>query len=99
MGKQWIFNLYTKHIFYSNIILPEFRQQQRCMKKCIFAKNLKKMGRKSKFDSAFKTKVALDTLKRKETQMELAKKYGIAQKQITEWKREFIEKSGTVLAD
>lgn len=57
------------------------------------------MGRKSKFDSAFKTKVALDTLKRKETQMELAKKYGIAQKQITEWKREFIEKSGTVLAD
>ncbi|MCQ2217339.1 MAG: hypothetical protein MJZ33_02500 [Paludibacteraceae bacterium] len=38
------------------------------------------MGRKSKFDSAFKTKVVLDTLKGKETLSELAK--GIAYKSV-----------------
>ena len=57
------------------------------------------MGRKSKFDSAFKTKVVLDALKEKETLSELAKKYGIAHKQITDWKREFLEKSGSVFGD
>ena len=51
------------------------------------------MGRKSKFDSAFKTKVVPDALREKETLSELAKKYGIAPKQITEWKREFMKKS------
>lgn len=57
------------------------------------------MGRKSKFDSAFKTKVFLDALKEKETLSELAKKYGIAPKQITEWKRECLEKSGSVFGE
>ena len=57
------------------------------------------MGRKSKFDASFKTKVVLDALKEKETLSELSKKYGIAPKQITDWKREFLEKSGTVFGD
>ena len=57
------------------------------------------MGRKSKFDSAFKTKVVLDALKKKETLSELAKKYGIAPKQITDWEKEFLEKSGSVFGE
>lgn len=57
------------------------------------------MGRKSKFDSSFKTKVVLDALKEKETLSELAQKYGIAPKQITDWKNEFLEKSSSVFDD
>ena len=59
----------------------------------------KSMGRKSMFDSAFKTKVVLDALKEKETLSELAKKYGVAPKQITDWKKEFLEKSGSVFGE
>jgi len=54
------------------------------------------MGRKSKFESSFKTKVVLDALKERETLSELAKKYGVAPKQITNWKKEFLEKSEMV---
>ena len=57
------------------------------------------MGRKSKFDSAFKPKVVLDALKEKETRSELAKKYGVAPKQITDWEKEFLEKSGSVFGE
>ncbi|MCR5569670.1 MAG: transposase [Paludibacteraceae bacterium] len=57
------------------------------------------MGRRSKFDSAFKTKVVLDALKEKETLSELVKKYGVAPKQITDWKKEFLEKSGSVFGE
>jgi len=38
-------------------------------------------------------------LKEKETLSELAKKYGVAPKQITDWKKEFLEKSGSVFDD
>ncbi|MBR6105663.1 MAG: helix-turn-helix domain-containing protein [Paludibacteraceae bacterium] len=38
-------------------------------------------------------------MKEKETLSELAKKYGIAPKQITDWKKEFLEKSGSVFDD
>ena len=54
------------------------------------------MGRNSKFESSFKTKVVLDALKERETLSELAKKYGVAPKQITRWKKEFLEKSDMV---
>ena len=57
------------------------------------------MGRKSKFDSSYKTKVVLEALKEKETLAELAKKYGIAPKQITDWKKEFLDKSSSVFDD
>ena len=56
------------------------------------------MGKKASF-TAFKTKVVLDALKEKETLSELAKKYGIAPKQITDWKKEFLEKSGSVFGE
>jgi len=36
------------------------------------------MGRPSKFDSAFKAKVALEALQEKETLLSLSKKYGVA---------------------
>lgn len=57
------------------------------------------MGRKGKFDASFKTKVVLDALREKETLSELAKKYGVAPKQITDWKKEFLEKSASVFED
>ena len=57
---------------------------------------MEEMGRKSKYDSTFKTKVVLDAMKESETLSDLAKKYEIAPKQITEWRKEFMEKSGIV---
>lgn len=56
------------------------------------------MGKKASF-TAFKTKVVLDALKEKETLSELAKKYGVAPKQITDWEKEFLEKSGSVFGE
>lgn len=56
------------------------------------------MGRKSKFEASFKTKVVLEALKEKETLSALAKKYGIAPKQITDWKKEFLEKSEIIFS-
>ena len=38
----------------------------------------------------------MDALKERETLSELAKKYGVAPKQITSWKKEFLEKSDMV---
>ena len=56
---------------------------------------MEEMGR-TKHDSTFKTKVVLDAMKESETLSDLAKKYEIAPKQITEWRKEFMEKSGIV---
>ena len=49
-----------------------------------------------KFSAAFKTKVALEAIKEKETLQELSSKFGIHQNQITEWKREFLDRSEDV---
>ena len=48
------------------------------------------MGRMSKFTSAFKAKVAIEAIKEKETVAELAKRYEVSPKKITEWKDEFL---------
>lgn len=56
------------------------------------------MGRKSKFEASFKTKVVLEALKEKDTLSALAKKYGIAPKQIADWKQEFLEKSEIIFS-
>ena len=49
-----------------------------------------------KFSTAFKTKVALEAIKEKETLQELSSKFGIHQNQITKWKRQFLDRSEDV---
>ena len=44
-----------------------------------------------KFSAAFKTKVALEAIKEKETVQQLASKFEVHPNQITQWKREFLE--------
>lgn len=49
-----------------------------------------------KFTSEFKKKVVLEALKERSSIQELAIKYEIHPQQITDWKRQFIEKSNFV---
>lgn len=49
------------------------------------------MGRKSKYTSAFKAKVAVEAIKEKETVAVLAKRYDVSPSKITEWKDEFLK--------
>lgn len=51
------------------------------------------MGRPSKFDSAFKAKVAIEALQEKEPLAVLAKKYNVAPSVITSWKEELLQNS------
>jgi transposase-like protein len=44
-----------------------------------------------RFSAAFKTKVALEAIKEKETLQQLASKFEVHPNQITQWKREFLE--------
>jgi transposase-like protein len=44
-----------------------------------------------KFSASFKAKVAVESLKERETLSELAKRYEIHPNQITQWKREFLK--------
>lgn len=44
-----------------------------------------------KFTTAFKTKVALEALKERETLSELANRFEIHPNQISQWKREFLD--------
>ncbi len=46
-----------------------------------------------KFSSEFKTKVVLEALKERQTLSELASLFGVHPQQITNWKKEFLEKS------
>jgi transposase len=54
------------------------------------------MAKRIKFTSAFKTKVVLAALKEQLTMAELAQKYQVHPNQISQWKREFLDKSETV---
>lgn len=49
-----------------------------------------------KHTSKFKTKVVLDALKEKHTMAELAQNHGLNPQQITNWKREFLDKADSV---
>jgi transposase len=61
------------------------------MKNAIFvADHKKEMGRMSKFTAAFKAKVAIETIKEKETVQELARRFGVSPSKVTEWKDEFL---------
>jgi len=45
---------------------------------------------RKKFTSKFKTKVALEAIKERESLSVLAQKYDVIPQQITNWKREFL---------
>ena len=49
-----------------------------------------------KHTSEFKTKVVLDALKENQTLAELAQKHDLTPQQISNWKREFLNKADTV---
>ena len=44
-----------------------------------------------KFSASFKTKVALEAIKERQTTQELAAKFEVHSTQITKWKREFLK--------
>ena len=44
------------------------------------------MGRLSKYDSAFKDKVAMEAMKERESLSELAKRFNVSPTKITQWK-------------
>ena len=46
-----------------------------------------------KFSSSFKVKVALAALKEQETLQELALRFKVSANQISDWKKEFLERS------
>ena len=49
-----------------------------------------------KFTGAFKAKVAIETLKERETLAELSKRFEVHPNMISKWKQEFLEKSAEV---
>lgn len=49
------------------------------------------MGRLSKYDSAFKAKVAMEAMKERESLSELAKRFNVSPTKITQWKEEFMQ--------
>ncbi|RDD30472.1 hypothetical protein CR161_06965 [Prosthecochloris sp. ZM] len=51
-----------------------------------------------KFSAEFKTKVVLEALSERLTLTELAQKHEIHPNQITQWKREFLEKASDVFS-
>jgi len=51
-----------------------------------------------KFSAEFKTKIALEALSERLTLTELAQKHEIHPNQITQWKREFLEKASGVFS-
>lgn len=54
------------------------------------------MATRRKFTSSFKTKVVLTALKEQSTMAELAQKFEVHPNQISQWKREFLDKSELV---
>ena len=52
--------------------------------------------KRRKFSSKFKTKVVLEALSERYTIQELARKYEIHPTQISNWKRQFLDKAETV---
>lgn len=49
-----------------------------------------------KFSSEFKAKVAIEALKERYTLAQLAERFELHPNQISQWKQEFIERSGSI---
>lgn len=56
------------------------------------------MKSKRKFTPEFKSKVALEALKERESVTELAKKYELHPNQINDWKKEFMANAAVVFS-
>ena len=56
------------------------------------------MKSKRKFTPEFKSKVALEALKERESVTELAKKFELHHNQINDWKREFTSNASVVFS-
>jgi len=55
------------------------------------------MSRKRRnFSSSFKAKVAIESIKERDTLTELSKKFDLHPNQISNWKKEFLEQSSSV---
>jgi transposase-like protein len=54
------------------------------------------MKSRRKFTASFKSKVALEAIRERDTLSALGSKYELSQEQISKWKREFLEKSELV---
>ena len=52
--------------------------------------------KRRKFSGAFKAKVAIETLKERETLAELSKRFEVHPNMISKWKQEFLERSGEI---
>ena len=50
-------------------------------------------AKRQKHSGSFKAKVAIEAIQERETLAELSKKYGIHPNQITQWKKEFLERA------
>ncbi len=57
---------------------------------------MSKQNKRRIFDGNFKAKVALEAIQEKLTLAELASKYDVFPTQISDWKKEFIAKAGTI---
>lgn len=53
-------------------------------------------GKRRKFSSAFKAKVAIEALKERESLAELSKRFEVHANMISKWKQDFIENSSAV---
>lgn len=51
------------------------------------------MGRRSKFDPAFKAKVSIEAIKEQKTLNELGKEFELSPPKIAAWKAEFLQNS------
>ena len=54
------------------------------------------MQKRRQFSAEFKAKVAIEALKEQQTLQELAHKYEVHPNQISSWKQEFLQNSGSV---
>jgi transposase len=57
------------------------------------------MKSRRKFTAEFKAKVAIEALKERESVIDLAKRFDLHPNQITNWKREFLDKASFVFSE